>query len=75
MHKILWDFEIQTHHLIPARKPDLMLNEQKKRICHFVDFAIPADCRVKIKNAKRETSTWILSENKKICETCGWWWY
>ena len=25
MHKILWDFEIQTAHLIPARRPDLVL--------------------------------------------------
>ena len=24
-HKILWDFEIQTDHLIPARRPDLVL--------------------------------------------------
>ena len=23
MHKILWDFEIQTDHLISARRPDL----------------------------------------------------
>ena len=30
-NKILWDFEIQTNHLISARKPDLMLiNNHKK---------------------------------------------
>ena len=31
-HKLLWDFNIQTDHLIPARKPDLIIiNKKKKR--------------------------------------------
>ena len=30
-HKILCDFEIQTDHLIPARKPDLVLIYEKKK--------------------------------------------
>ena len=30
LHKILWDFEIQTHHLIPIRRPDQMqINKQE----------------------------------------------
>ena len=34
-HKLLWDFNIQTDHLIPARRPDLIIiNNNKKR-----DFA------------------------------------
>ena len=28
-HKILWDFEIQTDHLISARRPDLMIVQKK----------------------------------------------
>ena len=32
MHKILWDFEIQTDHLISARRPDLVIvNNNKKK--------------------------------------------
>ena len=32
MHKLLWDFNIQTDHLIPARRPDLIIiNKKKKR--------------------------------------------
>ena len=32
MHKLLWDFNIQTDHLIPARRPDLIIiNKQKKK--------------------------------------------
>ena len=31
-HKLLWDFNIQTDHLIPARRPDLIIiNNKKKR--------------------------------------------
>ena len=29
-HKILWDFEIQTDHLIPARRPDLVIINKKR---------------------------------------------
>ena len=33
-HKLLWDFNIQTDHLIPARRPDLIIiNNKKKRTC------------------------------------------
>ena len=31
MHKILWYFEIQMDHLIPARRPDLEAINQKKK--------------------------------------------
>ena len=48
-HNILWDFEIKTDHLIPARRPYLVLINKKKRICQLVDFAIPANHRVKMK--------------------------
>ena len=31
-HKLLWDFDIHTDHLIPARRPDLIIfNKKKKR--------------------------------------------
>ena len=31
-HKLLWDFDIQTYHLISARRPDLIIiNKKKKR--------------------------------------------
>ena len=45
-HKFLWDFNIQTDHLIPARRPDLIIIINKKRMCKIVDFAIPADHRI-----------------------------
>ena len=30
-HKLLWDFDIQTDHLISARRPDLIIINNKKR--------------------------------------------
>ena len=65
-HKIVWDFEIQTEHLIPIRRLDPELI--KKRICHLVDFAVPADYRVKIKENEKINS-WILPESLKSYET------
>ena len=38
IHKILWDFEIQTDHLIQARKPDLMLINEKKENLSSSEF-------------------------------------
>ena len=35
MDKVLWDFEIQTDHLISVRWPDLVI---VKKICRRVDF-------------------------------------
>ena len=48
-HKLLWDFNIQTDHLIPTRRPDLMIINKKKRTGKIVDFAVPADHRIKQK--------------------------
>ena len=65
-HKILYDFGIQKNHQIAARRPDLEIikKEKEQRIFRLMDFAIPADHRVKIK-AKRLTNTWTLPENWK----------
>ena len=30
-HKLLWDFDIQTDHLISARRPDLIVINKKKK--------------------------------------------
>ncbi len=30
-HKLIWDFNIQTDPLIPARRPDLIIKKKKKK--------------------------------------------
>ena len=53
-HKLLWDFNIQTDHLIPARRPDLIVIDKRKRICKIVDFAVPADHRINLKESEKK---------------------
>ena len=51
-HKILWGFEIQTDHLIPVRRLNIVLmNKKKNQTYHLVDFAVPADT-AKIKESE-----------------------
>ena len=46
-HKLLRYFDIHTGHLISTRRPDLIIINKKKRTCKIVDFAVPADHRIK----------------------------
>ena len=55
-HKILRDFEIQTNHLILARRTDLVLINEKKRTCRLMDFAVPAD--------KMKSGNWETEKNR-----------
>ena len=47
-NKGVWDFEIQTDHLISARRTTQVMIK-KKRTNRKVDFAFPVDHRAKIK--------------------------
>ena len=51
MHKLFWDFEIETDHLISDRRPDLIIMNKRKRIDGIVDLAVLADHRVKLKKS------------------------
>ena len=67
-HKNVRDFEIQTDHLIPARRPDLVINnkkKKKKKTCRLVDFAVPADHRVKIKESEKEDKYLDLAREQR----------
>ena len=66
-HKLPWDFDIQTDHLISARKPDLIIIKIKK-ICKIVDFAVPADHKIKMKESgeKRDKYLDLARELRKI---------
>ena len=72
-HKLLWDFNIQTDHQIPSRRPDLIIiNKRKKRTCKIVDFAVPADSRIKQKECEKKDKYLDLArEQKKTVENAG----
>ena len=63
MHKLLWDFDIQMDNLISARPYN---NQQKKRICKIVVFAVPADHKVKLKESEKDKYLDLARELKKL---------
>ena len=64
--KLLWDFNIQTDQLIPVRRPDLIIiNKKKKRICKIVDFAVPADHRINLKESEKKNKYLDLARELK----------
>ena len=66
-HKLIWDFNMQTDHLIPDRRPDLIIINKKKRTCKIVDFAVSADHRIKLKESeKKDKYLDLASELKKL---------
>ena len=45
----MWDFSIQTDHVIEARRPDLVVVDKKERSCKIIDFAVTGDSRIEEK--------------------------
>ena len=63
-HKLLWDFNILTDQLIPARRLHLIIINKKERICKIVDFA---DHRINLKvSEKKDKYLDLAKELKKL---------
>ena len=65
-HKILSDFEIQTHHLFSDRKWDLGMITKKKRAGHIVEFVVPTDDGEKNKDKNRGEYLDLVKELQKL---------
>ena len=65
-HKLQWDFEIQTNHLISARRSNLIIINKKERTCWIVNFAVPGYHRIKLNNAKIRISISTLLGIEKL---------
>ena len=74
-HKLLWAFDIHTDHLISTRRAELVIiNNIKKRTCKIVDFAVPADHRIKLKECEKKDKYLDLArelKKKKTVEHAG----
>ena len=78
--KLLWDFQIQTGHLISTRRPELIIINKKKTTSRIVDFAVSADQRVMLKESEKKDKYLDLArESKKTVEhecngftNCNW---
>ena len=44
--KILWNFNIQTDHVIQARRPDTVVKDKELDHTQIIDIAVPGDVRV-----------------------------
>ena len=65
-YKLPWDFDIHTYHLISARRPDLVIiSKKKKRSCKIVDFAVPTDHRIKLKESEKKDKYLDLARELK----------
>ena len=69
--KLLWNFDIQTDHVISARRPDLIIINKKKkkkkkeRTCKIVNFAVPANHRVILKESEKKYKSIYLDRELK----------
>ena len=53
-HKFLWDFEIQTDHLISARRPDLVIVNIKKENLPNCELCRPGRPKSKTDKNRKE---------------------
>ena len=51
--KLLWDFDVQTDHVIQARRPDVIVIDKEKKECKIIEFAMPYDSRVNAKEVEK----------------------
>ena len=64
-HNLLWDFHIHTDYLNSTKRPDRIIINKKKRICKIVDFAVPADHRIKLKECEKKDKYLDLARELK----------
>ena len=60
--KILWDFEVRTDYVISARRPDIIVLDNKKKCDFLIDVTIPAD----INNIEKEKEKILKYQEQKI---------
>ena len=78
-HKILWEFQIETDHLISARRPDLITVNKKKRTLPNCGFCRPSWLQGKTGRKQIKDLAWELKRNRKrksdsdtTCNGCAW---
>ena len=70
--KILWDFNIQTDHVIEHKRPDIVVMDKKSKKAWIIDIAIPGDTRVNSKEEEKiERYGELAREVKKLWKLKG----
>ena len=76
-------FYKHTDHLISATIPALIIINKKNRTCKIIDFAVPADHRIKLKECEKKDNYLDLARKLKKtiehegdnyinCDWCFW---
>ena len=65
-YKILWDFIIQTDHVIEAQRLDLVVVYEKRRTFKIIDFAVPGNSRIEEKEKEKRELQKIWNVSVKI---------
>ena len=65
--KILWDFNIQTDHVIQHRRPDIVVLYKNGKKYHLVDITVPGDKRIELKEQEKiDIYSELRQEEKNI---------
>ena len=68
--KILWDFSIQTDHIIQARRPGIVVKDKELDHTWVIDIAVPGDGRVEEKEQEKvEKYQDLAREIRKLWKT------
>ena len=51
--KVLWDFNVESDHVIVHRRPDIVVLEKKEKNALLIDIAIPGNVRVAEKEEEK----------------------
>ena len=66
LHKLLWDFNIQTDHQIPARRPDLLIiNKKKRESAKLSTLLFRQDHRINLKESEKKDKYLDLARELK----------
>ena len=65
LHKLLWDFDIQTDHLISARRPDLIIINKKEKREFPKLWTLLSRLTIKLKECKKKDKYLDLARELK----------
>ena len=66
MHKLLWDFDIHTEHLISVRRPDLIKMNQKKNEFAKVSTLLSRLTTIKLKEGEKKDKYHNIARELKM---------
>jgi len=66
LFEILWDFTVETDHVIEARRPDMIVVDKMNNKSTIIDFAIPYDSRIEDKEREKIEKYQDIARELKI---------